>query len=228
MVAQKRDASPDGIAPPKLMDAAYLALEKMIVTGALAPGQWVSETELVELSGFSRAPVRSALQRLAHQQLLCVHPRRGAQIQPIDFTQQFRILELRRPVEKLVARSAALRATKKHKQQFAEFAEAFRLAGKHDDTDAVIALDSGNFALIIEAADNAFAGQAMLSVKGLSRRFWILNHERHGDTEKLASANIKVIEAICAGDPDAAEQAVDALIDYIEKFTMQVIGYNPA
>lgn len=228
MVAKKMDIATVEAGRPKLMDAAYLELEKMIVTGALAPGQWVSETELVELSGFSRAPVRSALQRLAHQQLLNVHPRRGAQIQPIDFTQQFRILELRRPVEKLVARNAAQRATKAHRAQFADIAEAFKLAGDRDDTEAVIALDSKNFALIIEAADNAFAGLAMLSVKGLSRRFWILNHERHGDTEKLAYGNIKVVNAIRDGDPNGAERAVDALIDYIEKFTMKVVGYNPA
>lgn len=228
MVAKRADAQRLSKDPPKLMDAAYHQLEKMIVTGALAPGQWVSETELVALSGFSRAPVRSALQRLAHQQLLDVHPRRGAQIQPIDFTQQFRILELRRPVEKLLARAASQRATKAHRQKFTEIAAAFKQAGDTHDTDAVIALDGENFAFIIEAADNIFAGQALLSVKGLSRRFWILNHERHGDTEKLAHANIRVINAICAEKPDEAEQAVDALIDYIEKFTMQVIGYNPA
>ena len=213
--------------PLKLMDGAYNQLENMIVTGVLKPGQWVSETELIEASGFSRAPVRSAIQRLSDQQLIAVYPRRGAQICPLDYTQQFRALELRRVVERLLARSASKRADQKQREEFSALVEAFRAAAKTGDQTRMTELDSLLFALTLEAADNAFAAKAMTSVKGLSRRFWVLHQEAHGDTAKMANAHADVAEAIAADLPEKAEAAVDALIDYVEQFTLQVIGYNP-
>lgn len=214
--------------PVKLMDGAYSQLEKMIVTGVLKPGQWVSETELIELSGFSRAPVRSAIQRLSDQQLIAVYPRRGAQVCPLDYTKQFRALELRRVVERLLVRSAAARANQEQRDRFSKLAKAFRQAAEKGNQSDMTELDTQMFALTLEAADNPFAAKAMTSVKGLSRRFWILHHEAHGDTFTMATAHAKVAEAILAGAGDAAEAAVDELIDYVEKFTLKVIGYNPA
>ena len=76
-----------------LKDKAFRDLERMIVTGRLEPGLWVSETDLMEISGHTRAPVRSAIQRLADEALLRIVPRRGAQICPIDHREQFRALE---------------------------------------------------------------------------------------------------------------------------------------
>lgn len=213
--------------PLKLMDGAYNQLENMIVTGVLKPGQWVSETELIELSGFSRAPVRSAIQRLSDQQLIAVYPRRGAQVCPLDYTQQFRALELRRVVERLLARSASKRADQRQRKEFATLAESFRAAAKTGDQTRMTELDSLMFVQTLEAADNAFASKAMTSVKGLSRRFWVLHQEAHGDTAMMANSHADVAEAISAGLADTAEAAVDALIDYVEAFTLQVIGYNP-
>lgn len=213
--------------PLKLMDGAYNQLENMIVTGVLKPGQWVSETELIELSGFSRAPVRSAIQRLSDQQLIAVYPRRGAQVCPLDYTQQFRALELRRVVERLLARSASKRADQRQRAEFEAIAKSFRAAAKTGDQTRMTELDSLLFTQILEAADNAFASKAMTSVKGLSRRFWVLHQEAHGDTAMMANSHAEVAEAISANQADTAEAAVDALIDYVEQFTLQVIGYNP-
>ncbi|MCR9136168.1 MAG: GntR family transcriptional regulator [Alphaproteobacteria bacterium] len=212
--------------PLKLRDEAFIALERMIVNGTLAPGQWVSETDLIEASGHTRASVRSAIQKLADQELVSISPRRGAQICPIDFTKQFRALELRRVVERLVARSAAKRATAVQREAFAEFEKGFREAAKTVDQKAMTELDSGNFALMLEAADNPFAARALRSVKGLSRRFWILHRYSHGDPVQMAIGHADVAAAIAEGDVDEADQAVSRLVDYIEKFTLEVVGYS--
>lgn len=213
--------------PLKLMDGAFIQLENMIVTGVLKPGQWVSETELIEISGFSRAPVRSAIQRLSGQQLIAVYPRRGTQVCPLDYTLQFRALELRRVVERLLARSASERADQGQRKEFAALAESFRTVAKRGDHARMAELDSLMFAQTLEAADNAFASKAMTSVKGLSRRFWVLHQKEHGDTARMANSHAEVGEAISAGLADRAEAAADALIDYVEEFTLQVTGCNP-
>lgn len=212
--------------PLMLREEAFIALERMIVTGQLAPGEWVSETRLIEVSGHSRASVRSAVQRLQDQQLIKTYPRRGAQICPIDYTTQFRAQELRRAVEGLLARCAAERANQRQRRRFEEIAEAFPAAARQHNQAAMTELDLETFSLILKAADNPFASKAMVSVKGLSRRFWILNHEEHGDLAQMAAGHAAVASAIAEGNPVAAEEAVGRMVDYVEKFTLKVVGYN--
>lgn len=212
--------------PLLLKDEAFITLERMIVIGQLAPGQWVSEKDMMDVSGHSRASVRHAVQRLEDQQLVKIFPRRGAQIGPMDYQRQFRLLELRRVVEGLVAGSAAKRASREQKARFKEFSDGFRQIVENHDPISMIELDLENYSLMLEAADNPFASKAMAVVKGLSRRFWVLHHEKHGDVKEMARSHQAVAAAIAMGDPEAAEQAVSRLVDYVETFTLRVVGYN--
>ena len=207
-------------------DEAFRTIERMIVNGELEPGRWVSETDLIEISGFTRAPVRYAIQRLANEALLNITPRRGAQICPINHTEQFRALELRRVVEILVARSAAKRATSTQKARFSEMARSFKEAHLSVDQTIMTELDSKCFAMLITASDNKFAARALTSVKGLSRRFWVFHQDQYGDMKRMATAHAQVAQAVSEGDEEGAAKAVSALIDYVEEFTLEVVGFN--
>ena len=211
-----------------LKDKAFRVLELMIVNGTLKPGQWVSESDLMEISGHTRAPVRSAIQRLADETLLKIVPRRGAQICPIEYTEQFRALELRRVVERFAAKSAAKRATADQRKKFAALAKQFRKLSGTDDQDMMTELDTECFSLLIIASDNKFAARALTSVKGLSRRFWILHQQQYGNMKRISAAHAAVAQAIAEGDEAGADKAVSELIDYVEEFTLEVVGFNPA
>ncbi len=223
---QHSSSNADIIQPLKLKDEAFITLERLIVTGELAPGQWVSETDLIEASGHKRASVRSAIQRLSDQGLISIFPRRGTQICPIDYTQQFRALELRRVVEKLISSSAAKRASDSQKATFAKISDDFREAALNADQTAMTELDLKNYSLMLQAADNTFASKAMTSVKGLSRRFWVLHQEKHGDVSQMADVHANVASAIASGKAEEAEKATSKVIDYVEKFTLEVVGYS--
>lgn len=220
------DDSTSKVMPIPLKDEAFRDLERMIVNGALEPGRWVSETDLVEISGHTRAPIRSAIQRLADEGLLRIVARRGAQICPIDHTEQFRSLELRRVVEKLVAGAAAERATDRQRTELSKIAEGFRTVGTSGNQVEMTELDARCFTLLIQAADNQFAARALTSVKGLSRRFWVLNQERYGDIRLMAKAHSEIASAVSNNQRDEAERAVDVLINYVEEFTLAVIGFR--
>lgn len=212
--------------PLKLKDGAYITLENMIVTGELEPGRWVSEAELVTLSGFGRAPVRSAIQRLSDQELLSVFPSKGAQVCPIDYTKQFRALEVRRVLEEFLTLCAVKSATAAQKELFSEYSRELLTAAKNHDQAALTEYDRKNLSLVLQIADNEFAAKPMMSIKGLARRFWILNSEEFGSVAMLAKALSKVSAAIAMGSEDEARTAVNELIDYIEEFTLSVIGYQ--
>lgn len=57
-----------------LKDQAYVVLRDLIVSGELAPGETLSEAELAERLGCSRAPIRSAIARLIDDRLVETRP----------------------------------------------------------------------------------------------------------------------------------------------------------
>src|SRR5205085_12697101 len=101
-----------------LTELAYVHLEELIVTLKLAPGRVVSEGELSTLTGIGRTPIREALQRLAREKLVSILPRRGIVVPEINVGSQLKLLEVRRELERLIARSAARRATDAERERF--------------------------------------------------------------------------------------------------------------
>jgi len=105
----------------------------MIVTLQLAPGASVSETELAQSLGIGRTPIREALQRLAREGLVAILPRRGVIVSEINVKKQLRLLEVRRELERLIARSAARRATDDERARLVELADSFERSAKVND-----------------------------------------------------------------------------------------------
>ena len=96
-----------------MAEVAYRALEEMIVTRRLRPASMISENQLSEQLGCGRTPIREALQRLKFEGFVEIHPRRGVLVTPIDVVRQLELLEVRRPLENLVVRLAAMDAALK-------------------------------------------------------------------------------------------------------------------
>lgn len=199
---------------------AYEKIEEMIVTHRLPPGAAVSETMLSELLGMSRTPVGEALQRLALAGLVTILPRRGILVTEVSAKQLLHLLELRRELDRFVARSAARRATDDERAGFDAVAKAFSQAARSGDETALLKADKTFHTLIGTAARNEFALRSIELMDGLSRRFWYAHRRKIGDLALSAKLHAQVANAIAAGDEEAAAKASDKLVDYLEKFTL--------
>jgi len=202
-----------------LSDRAYADLEEMIVTLKLAPGAAVSEQDLAQRLGIGRTPIREALQRLAREGLVAILPRRGILVSEINVKRQLRLLEVRRELERLIARSAARRATDEERRAFEDIAKRFQESARVNDDVAFMRTDREFNGLCSAAAHNEFAGGAMSLMHSLSRRFWYIHYKRAADMPLTAKLHANIARAIARGDEDAAAAASDKLIDEIEKFT---------
>lgn len=214
----------DDGAQQSLTDRAYTALEEMIVRLELLPGTAVSEALLSERLGIGRTPIREALQRLARERLVQILPRRGVIVSDINVKAQLRLLEVRREVERLVARSAARRATPAERVRFGAVAKALKRAARTNDDVAFLRIDREFNELCLAAARNEFASTAMQLMASLSRRFWYLHYKQAADMPETAKLHADIALAIAAGDPEAAAQASDALLDNIEAFTRSTVS----
>ncbi len=207
-----------------LTDRAYSDLEELIVTLQLAPGSAVSEAELSQRLGIGRTPIREALQRLAREHMVTILPRRGIIVAEINVKSQLRLLEVRREVERLVARSAARRATVEERARFNEIAFAFEESARSKDEVTFIRIDREYNELSVAAAHNEFAAGAMGLMHSLSRRFWYLHYRQTADMPLTAKLHADIARAIAAGDVTGAAAASDALLDSIEAFTRATVS----
>ena len=153
-------------------EMAVATLERLIEQGDLRPGSMVSERGLMDATGFGRTPVREAIQRLALNHMLRIHPNRGIEIQPVTVENQLSGLEVRRAVEVLAVELACLRATPSDLEAMAELAGT--LSGDFDLRSYAETVRRTH-ALIIRAAHNPYLEASMVPLQTLSRRFWIMH-----------------------------------------------------
>ena len=78
-----------------MAERAYLELRDRIVTLRLAPGTALREDELMRDLAIGRTPLREAVKRLAHENLVAVQPRRGTFVTAVEAADIVNITEVR-------------------------------------------------------------------------------------------------------------------------------------
>ena len=208
-----------------LTDRAYVALEEMLCTLRLEPGEVLSEGALSETLGIGRTPVREALQRLAREGLVTVLPRRGVLVSEFNVKKQLRMLEVRRELERLMARSSASRATDEERRRFEAIAREMHESADAGDDIRFMRLDHELNVLVSQATRNEFASEAISLMAGLSRRFWFMHHRQAGDLTVISRLHADIANAIASADGAAAAAASDTLLDYIESITRAAVDW---
>ena len=206
-----------------MTDRAYRQLEELIVTLELPPGMVLSEQMLAQRLDIGRTPVREALQRLAREGLVVILARRGILVSEINVRTQLRLLEVRRELDRLLARHAAERATDAERAEFEEIAAGMLKASVKSDDRAFMRLDQQFNALVSQAARNEFATRSLGLMHGLSRRFWYQHYKEVADLPLAAKLHAEVALPIARREPTKAAAASDRLIDYIQDFARKTI-----
>lgn len=220
----RRPGPAAALKPETLTDQAYNRLEEMIVTLKLAPGAVLAEQALSAELGIGRTPIREALQRLASEGLVLVLPRKAIIVTDTDPIRQLLVLEVRRELERLLARASATRATPAQRRRFGEIADGMEAAARGNDDIVFMRLDRELNWLLIEGAHNEYAARAMRSLNGHSRRFWYLHYKEAADLPRCARLHADEARAIAKGNPARAMAAADKLLDYTESFTRATVG----
>ena len=93
-------------AAPSRTEAVLDAIKHAILAGELRPGQGLVETELAQMLGVSKTPVREALKTLAGAGLVTMSPYRGATVRAIDPASAAALYDLRLLLEPEAVRRA--------------------------------------------------------------------------------------------------------------------------
>lgn len=193
----------------------------MIVTLRLLPGANVSEASLVALTGFGRTPVREALQRLAWEGFLAIRPRSGITIAPINPSDWVKVIDARRGVEIVLAKSAAALASQVDIDRFREASDAMANAAGECDVAAFLDADKAFDEAIALAADNIFAVRLVQPLQTHGRRFWY-RYRGAGGLPEAAERHRDLIAAIVARNPLGAASEAEKLMNILRAHAVAI------
>jgi DNA-binding GntR family transcriptional regulator len=209
--------------PITLVDQIYNWLESKIVTLDLPPGALLSELVIGREFGVSRTPVGEALQRLAQERLVTILPRRGFVVTEISVSEQLRLIEFRREIARFIARHGAKRANEEERTALRRVANGFLRAAAKNDEAGLLAADKEFHDLFASSAHNNFAASAIGPLDSLSRRFFYMHRYVVGNTQLSAKLHSDIAMAMADGDAQAAEDATDAMADYLDEFARSTL-----
>lgn len=198
-------------------DRAYLAIRRLIVSLQLPPEAVIDERALMQRLGLGRTPVREALRRLAHEQLVEVFPRRGMFVTGVDVRDLARISEVREALEPEAARLAAERATDTEREQLSALAE--EIGGGGD----LMGLDERVHRAIYAAAHNDLMEKTLGEYYVLALRIWMIALDRAEDLEDAVEAHRDVLWAIVHGKGEDAAALMRAHVEGFEQAMRRVL-----
>lgn len=170
-----------------------------------------------------RTPVREALQALARDGLVDVYPRRGMVVAPVDAGDLADLHEVRRALEPVAAREAAMRATDADRRVVDELLEELARAADERDERALIELDQRIHRHVYRCAHNPFLERTLSEYYVLALRIWFLVLDRVAHLDDAVAQHRAVLEAIRDGDGDAAARVMRSHIDAFEQAVRAVL-----
>jgi DNA-binding GntR family transcriptional regulator len=186
----------------------YTAMREAIVVGSLQPNERLIEANLARDFGIGRSAVRTALARLEQDGLVEREPHRGARVRLVAEREAVEILEARAVLEGLAARHAAANATEADVRRLRDIlAEMRRLLDAGDllgasDENAVL------HGTLIGVAAHPTVSRLISMLKSQLVRFQYRTILLPGRTERSFAEHSAIVDAVAAGDPDAAEAAM--------------------
>ncbi|MEQ8344771.1 MAG: GntR family transcriptional regulator [Sneathiellaceae bacterium] len=184
---------------------AVAMLREMIVRNRLLPGSDHLESELGQMLGMSRTPVREAALVLEGQGLLQVRPRRGVHILPISPADMEEIYSILTELESLAAHTVAQRGL-----GHAELAvlrqhlERMEAALAEDDRPAWAEADDAFHRALVALAGNRRLESIVATYSGQVNRARLLTLHMRPAPHKSNADHRALVEAIAASDADRA------------------------
>lgn len=236
---------PGTIKPAKLADAIAEHLEKLILEGALRPGEkLLAERELALKLNVSRPSLRDAIAKLEERGLL-VSGRNGTHIaqflsrigDPLVSLLQnnpqtsFDYLEFRCSIEAQAAALAARRATDLDREGIRGIVARMKAAHGKDDSSEEADSDAELHLAIYEAAHNVVMLHIMRTLSDMLRNDVFYNradlYSRPGVRDLLLDQHLTIADAVLVGDADRAYKAAEAHVAFTLK-TLREIRENDA
>lgn len=199
--------------PADLGQAVAISLRDRILDGTFAPGQRLVETELADMFGTSRGPIRDGLSHLERSGLVVNLPRRGSFVTQLTIDDIEEIYSLRLSLETLAISRAINRSDngELNAGELGELGDALtelRRAEQSGNRRQVADADMALHRLIIEKADH---GRLSSAWERLADQTLLLMTELADvapDVQAAAGDHADIVDHVIAGRAEEARAAM--------------------
>jgi GntR family transcriptional regulator, rspAB operon transcriptional repressor len=205
----------------------YRMLRDEIVWLRRKPGEAIAEKDIAQAHGISRTPVREALLRLTAEGLVDTVPKSGTFVARIPLAALPEAIVVRKALEQVTARAAALRARRSDVVSLRAALERQREAEAAGNRAAFHRADEAFHAGI--AAAGGYPGIWLLiqNVKTQIDRYRLLTLPQPGRMIRVVKEHAAVVTAIERRDPDRAAMAMAAHLDGLRISMEDIKRMNP-
>lgn len=204
--------------PLKLREQAYEEYTRSLLSQEIRPGQFITQRQLVEITGYPLGAIRELVPRLEAEGLIRTVPQRGMQVPQVDLNLVRNAYQFREFIEVAAVRLFATHADagliarlRAHHEEILERFERGEEEGLMQDAEAV---DLELHEAIIDGLGNDIIAQAY-------RVNWIkIRLIRLAETRlyvpmipSVIGDHLRIIEALEARDPEAAAAAMQRHIE---------------
>jgi DNA-binding GntR family transcriptional regulator len=201
-----------------LRDQAYLGYTKSLLDQQIRPGQFITQRELVAITGFPLGSIRELVPRLEAEGLIKTVPQRGMQVPQVDLALvrnafQFRAF-LEEPAARLFARDAPDDAIAALRERHERILSRYRSGDDPTLMEDAETVDLSLHSAVIDLQENEILGNAY-------RVNWIkIKLIRLAETRlyvnmipSVMGEHLKIIEAFERRDEDEAARAMTSHIE---------------
>jgi len=186
----------------------YAALREDIVAGELGPGERLVEADLCKRLGLGRSGVRTALVRLEQEGLVVRELNRGAKVKVVSLDEAVEILEARARLEGLAARGTALNASEEDVRGLRSILAEMRRLLDEGDFLAVSEANARLHRRLLEISRHSTAIRLCSTLASQTVRHQFRTILAPGRPERSFAEHSAIVDAVAAGDADAAEEAM--------------------
>jgi len=188
-----------------MQDIVFETLRDEILSGKLRPGEALNTLSLSNRLGVSRTPIREALNRLVSIGLIENFPHRGSFVRKLSAEEVLEVYYIRAALAGVCARLATRRITEAQKARLIELCD--EMEKPSEDHKRMLELNFEFHSIIFQAAHSPRVEGLALQYYHQSEQFRALSLELPGRFEEACREHRKILQAIIAGDNDAAEQS---------------------
>ncbi len=195
-----------------LYDQTYQALRTSILSGELAPGDRLVETQIAEQLQVSRTPIREAMRQLQQEELLTADSNGGLRVSTISTTDAVQLYDCRMALEQMAVVGACEKANALQLKKLKQYVVAASSLVKSKSSDLksfqMLDLDYQFHHLIAESSGNKWLVSLLDQVFDKMALLRTQTTRHNPDVLEIRNEHHQIYEAIAQRNVAAATQAV--------------------
>ncbi|MBE8954500.1 MAG: GntR family transcriptional regulator [Quinella sp. 2Q5] len=201
-------------------------LRDAIRRGVLEPGERLMEVQLAEELGISRTPVREAIRKLEQEGYVIMMPRRGTYVSSMSVHDVKEIFEIRSALESLSTSLAAMRIEPDELDRLRALLGEIEGHIQRRDIDKIVETDIEFHGLLYRVSRNERLVAIIGNLKEQLARFRTLSMSYPGRLQETLQEHRAMVEAIAAGDVDAARDAAERHMEQAEETLLKAMRHH--